>query len=358
MVCDVFLAITAHGYGHATQAGAVVRALRERRPNLGLTVQTTLPREFLDDVIRGPFDLVPAASDIGLVNRSAFEVDVEASAAAYRAFHADWDERVAAAADSLRAISPRLVLSDVPYLPLAAAARHGIPAVGFCSLNWADIYAHYLGGRPEAGSVIAQIREAYASASIFIVPAPGMPMPWLETVRPVGPCAARGVDRRAELASRCGAAPGDRLVMVAVGGLPWQAGYGDWPVTPGFRWVVQGGDAPGRRDMMRLADAGMPAIDVMASVDAVVGKLGYSLPVEAACHGKPMLYVPRPDWPETPYVSAWMERHAASAGIDLESLRDGRFVGALQGLLAVPSPTPVDATGAGEAADMILDLLR
>ena len=358
MAYDVFLAITAHGFGHATQAGAVVRALRERRPGLRLTVQATLPRAFLEDVIRGPFDLVPARSDVGLVNRSAFEIDLEASAAAYRAFHADWEERVARAADAMRVIGPGLVLSDVPYLPLAAAARLGIPTVGFCSLNWADVYAHYLAGRPEAGEITAEIRAAYAAATAFVVPAPGMPMPWLETVRNVGPCAARGIDRRDELACRCGAAPGDRLVMVAVGGLAWQAGYADWPVTPGFRWIVQGGEAPGRRDMLRLSDAGMPAIDVMASVDAVVGKLGYSLPVEAACHGKPMLYVPRPDWPETPYVSAWMERHAAAAGIGVESLRDGGFVGALEALLAMPRRAPVDATGAGETADMILDLLQ
>ena len=358
MACDVFLAITAHGFGHATQAGAVVRALRERCPRLGLIVQAPLPRKFLEEVIRGPFDLIPAASDIGLVNRSAFEVDLEASAVAYRGFHVDWEERVARTAEALRAASPRLVLSDVPYLPLAAAARLGIPSVGFCSLNWADVYAHYLGDRPEAPDLIARIRQAYASATAFVVPAPGMPMPWLESVRNVGPCAARGIDRRPELARRCGADHGDRLVMVAVGGLPWRADYADWPVTPGFRWIVQGGEPPERRDMMRLSDAGMAAIDVMASVDAVVGKLGYSLPVEAACHGKPMLYVPRPDWPETPYVFAWMERHAAATGIDLESLRDGSFVGALEALLAMPRRAPVDPTGAGETADMILDLLR
>ena len=358
MACDVFLAITAHGYGHATQAGVVVRALRERRPGLEVTIQTTLSRKFLEEVIRGPFDLIPAASDIGLVNQSAFEVDLEASAAAYRAFHSDWEARLASAADQLRALSPRLLLSDVPYLPLAAAARLGIPAVGFCSLNWADIYAHYLGGRPEAGEVTAQIREAYASATAFVVPEPGMPMPWLRTVRHAGPCAARGVDRRHELAERCGAAPGDRLVMVAVGGLAWQAGYADWPMTSGFRWIVQADEPPRRPDMMRLSDAGMPTIDVMASVDAVVGKLGYSLPVEAACHGTPMLYVPRPDWPETPYVSAWMDRHATAAGIGVGALRDGSFVDALEALLAMPRLAPVDPTGAGETADMILDLLR
>src|SRR3546814_7444515 len=124
-----------------------LRALRDRRPDLSLTVQATLPRPFLEGVLGGPFDLVCEAADVGLVNRSAFEVALDASAAAYRVFHDEWDGRVSAAADRLRAAAPRLVLADVPYLPIAAAAKVGIPAAALCSLNWADVYAHYLGDR-------------------------------------------------------------------------------------------------------------------------------------------------------------------------------------------------------------------
>src|SRR3546814_4050528 len=64
--------------------------------------------------------------------------------------------------------------------------------------------------------------------------------------------------------------------------------------------------------MVRRGDRGRSMLDVIASVDAVVGKLGYRLPVEAACHGKPMLYVSRPDWSETPVVASWMDRKATA----------------------------------------------
>jgi hypothetical protein len=37
-----------------------------------------------------------------------------------------------------RDLQPDLVFSDVAYLPLAGAARAGIPSVSMCSLNWAD----------------------------------------------------------------------------------------------------------------------------------------------------------------------------------------------------------------------------
>src|SRR3546814_11989929 len=86
-----------------------LRALRDRRPDLSLTVQATLPRPFLEGVLGGPFDLVCEAADVGLVNRSAFEVALDASAAAYRVFHDEWDGRVSAAADRRRAAAPRQI---------------------------------------------------------------------------------------------------------------------------------------------------------------------------------------------------------------------------------------------------------
>lgn len=359
MSCDLFLSITAHGYGHAAQAGAVVRALRTCRPDLRLIVQSTLPPAFLEEVLGTgrSFEVVAEAADVGLVNRSAFEVDLPASAEAYRRFHEDWPSRVDMMTRRLEAVRPRLVLADVPYLPVAAAARAGIPAAALCSLNWADVYNHYLGHRPEAAEIRSQILDAYQSAAVFIVPEPGMAMPDLPNIRNVGPCAALGTDRRAELLRAAGGSAQDRLILVAVGGIAWEATYESWPRRPGWRWIVQTAYRPARDDMIRLADVGMRALDVVASVDAVVGKLGYSLPMEAACHGKPMLYVPRPDWPETPVVSAWMDANTIAEPTDLETFRDGNFQERLEALLAVPRRPPVAATGAMQAAAMLAEWL-
>ncbi|MEF8716976.1 MAG: hypothetical protein V5B44_04210 [Candidatus Accumulibacter necessarius] len=41
-----------------------------------------------------------------------------------------------------------LVLSDVAYLPLAGAARAGIPSLAMCSLNWAELFAHFFAASP------------------------------------------------------------------------------------------------------------------------------------------------------------------------------------------------------------------
>ncbi|MFN4089592.1 MAG: hypothetical protein ACK4QW_11195 [Alphaproteobacteria bacterium] len=357
MACDLLVVVTAHGFGHAAQAGAVVAALRTILPEVRVTVRTDLPRPFLDEAFAGPFDLVRGSADIGMVNRSAFEVDRAASAAAYRDFHRDWPGRLAAEAACLRTLAPRLILADVPYLTLAAAAAEGIPAVALCSLNWADVYAHYLGDRPEAPAIHAEMLAAYRAAAAFLVPKPGMAMPALENVRHIGPLARTGRARRPELAGMAGAGPTERLGMVAFGGLGWAADFASWPRTPGWRWLVQSGTDPDRDDMTTFAATGMPAIDILASVDAVVGKLGYGLPVEAACHGKPMLYVSRSDWPETPVVASWMEAYARAAAIPLESLRAGTFVDGLEALLAAPSLPPVAATGGAEAAALRAGML-
>jgi hypothetical protein len=105
------------------------------------------------------------------------EVLVEETARAYLDFHEGWGRRVAEQARELAAVRPDGVLANVPYLILAAAERSGIPAVALCSLNWADIYAHYCGSRPEAQTLRQQMLEAYCSAVLFLKPEPAMPMP-------------------------------------------------------------------------------------------------------------------------------------------------------------------------------------
>jgi hypothetical protein len=138
----LLVAISSHGFGHVSQVAPVVNALRARAPGLRVTLRTVAPLPLLASRIHGPFDRQPVADDFGMVQIDAMRVDRAASGARYREFHAGWEERVDGVATQLAAARPDLILADVPYLTLAAAARVGIPAVGLCSLNWADIYRH------------------------------------------------------------------------------------------------------------------------------------------------------------------------------------------------------------------------
>ena len=100
------------------------------------------------------------AADFGLVMKSALDIDLDASAAAYAQLHRDWQQRVAEEVCRLESLEPDLVLADVPYLTLAAATQAAIPAAALCSLNWADIYRHYFTHRKEADGILAQMESA------------------------------------------------------------------------------------------------------------------------------------------------------------------------------------------------------
>jgi len=144
----------------------------------------------------------------------AIEARADETAAAYEAFHSGWEDRVEAEAAALADLGPDLILANVPYLTLAAAARCRIPAVGMSSLNWAEPYWDYCGTRPEAARIHAEIVAAYRQADLFLLPEPSMPMKWLPQRQTIGTLARIGAPRRAELCAALGVNAEQSLVLV------------------------------------------------------------------------------------------------------------------------------------------------
>jgi len=342
-------AISAHGYGHLAQTAPVLNALRAQMPDLQLTVRCGLPREVLARRIAGTFVHQRVEDDFGMVMHSALAVDVAASAARYAVFHADWEHRVDSVARELEHTAPDLILADIPYLTLAAAARAGIPAIAMCCLHWADIYGYYCHALPEAGGIHAQMLAAYNSAAVFLRTEPAMPMPGLANLHDIGPLALTGSARREEINARCGLAAEERLVLVAMGGIAFRPPLERWPATPGVRYVMQRDWQAARADALVLEDLGLPFADVLASCDAVLTKPGYGTFAEAACAGVPLLYVPRIDWPEEPWLVRWLERQVPCAAVPRPELDAGAFLPRLQGLWAAPRPAPRRAPGVAQA---------
>ncbi len=354
----LLVAISSHGFGHVAQVAPVIHALRACLPELRLTLRAAVPEAHLAARIGGAFTLQRARDDFGMVQTSALDVDLEASACAYRELHTDWDARVAAVAEEIADAAPDLVLADVPYLALAGAARAGIPAVALCSLHWEGIYRHYCGHLVEAAAIRRQMLEAYASAQQFLRPAPSMPMPELTNTRAIGPIATCGVNRRTELDARLGVSPDERLVLVAMGGIALSLPMESWPRWPGVRFVAARAWGVGRDDVIELESLDMPFSDVLASSDALLTKPGYGSFAEAAVAGVPVLYVRRGDWPEEPALVAWLHGNTHAVEVTRPDLLAGRLGTALETLFAMPRRAPVAADGAREAATIIAEILR
>ncbi len=349
--------ISAHGLGHLAQTAPVLDALAALAPGLRLTVRSALPRERLARRIGGDFAHVPEARDFGFVMHNAVDIDFAGSAQRYREFHASWPQRVAAEADWLRQHGVDALLSNVAYLPLAAAGAAGIPAAGLCSLNWADLFSHYFGGEPWAAEIHAQMLAAYNAGRGFLRVTPGLPMADVQQQHDIAPIARVGQRDRARVARLLDLEASERWVLLAMGGMPLRLPVERWPQHPGLKWLVPG-DWQLERDDVRGVDAAeLHFSDLLASVDAVVTKPGYGTFVEAAACGIPIVYLQRDDWPETPRFAAWLALHARAEALARERLMTGDFVDVLHRLSQAPAPAAPRADGAGEAARLLVQIL-
>ncbi len=331
----------------------VVKELRKYLPALGITVRSGLPRRVLDTHLGELSRHIDRSLDVGMRMSSAIDVEVEASFRAYSRFHGDWSNRVTAEAEQLTALQPDVILADVPYLTMAAAARAGIPGLAMSSLNWGDIFQHYCGHFPGAGDIHAQIMDAYGQGQVFLQLAPHMPMHDPPPLRSLGPVAALGRDRRTELDHRFNISPSERLVLIGLGGIATPLPVESWPSLPHVRWVVPEDWKVSRNGFLSITELRMPFIDVLRSCDAVITKPGYGTFAEAACNGVPALYVERGDWPEEPYLTKWLSQNGIAGKIERQALECGDLKEHLEFLFNRDRPAPAAMTGAGEAAEVI-----
>ena len=347
----LLVALSGHGYGHLAQAAPVINALRQRLPALRLTVQCAIPERVLRPRIDGPLQPIAEAVDVGMVMASAVDVLIDDTLAAYRVFHADWEHRLARQEKLLASLTPDLVLADIPYLSLAAAARLGIPAVALCSLNWADILLGYCSEEPDSAALRELMLTAYNSAAVFLQPAPSMPMTDLVNTRPIGPIAATGRDRRIELNARLGLRHDEILGLIGLGGVDMRLPMEDWSTMPGVRWL-----APPEWQVRRADTVSWGALtdllfaDLVHSCDVLLTKPGYGSFTEAVCNGTPVLYVERPDWPEEPWLTRWLEDNGNAVRITRRQLVTGELFSALDRLLAQPRRPALAPTGINDAA--------
>lgn len=363
----LIVSISGHGFGHVAQTAPILNALHELRPDLRITVRSSVAEQQLRSRIHVPFNHLQSTGDIGMVMTSPLDVDIEKSRAAYHAFHAGWQMRVKEEAILLYDLGADFVLSNVGYLPLAGARQAGITAVALSSLNWADIYRHYCctTGTGQDEEIAAQILDCYANADAFFRATPGMAMHDLPNLVPIAPVAAVGKNRRGELNRHLKLSGKEKLILVSMGGIASRLPIENWPSIKGVRYLVQAAwqtcPESNRRivhpDAINIESLPLSFSDLLASIDALICKPGYGSFVEAACCGVPVLYVGRPNWPESPALITWLKRHGLCREIAHDALLRGDMACELEKLWGTSGPETVAPTGVNQVAAWLSERL-
>ena len=100
--------------------------------------------------------------------------------------------------------------------------------------------------------------------------------------------------------------------------------------------VFAGTPAIERRENVILLPVHSPVFvpDLIAASDVIVGKLGYSTVAEAWSTGCRYMFVPRPAFPESPYLATFVREHLPSRELELAAFESGAWIDLLEPLLA------------------------
>ena len=346
MSMHLYCAVSSHGFGHISQTAPILNALAARLksghddeknlPELCITLQCAAPKDLLAAWFHFPFRHIAQPTDLGLLMHNAVTVDISGSFKAYQHQLANWEVELQHQVELIAADPPDLILTNNSYLVSAAAGQLHIPCLHFSSLNWAALFQHYCHHLDKDQQLFQHLVQAYNQADAFLCLRPGLPMQELANVVPINPVTRHG--RQHNLHRVVNNAKNHdldqrRFVLVSMGGIAFEIPFSQWPEQQDICWILTQQVPPDRPDMISIDQIPLPFIDILASCDAVVIKPGYGMFVESIAHHKPMLFLARDDWPETPYLKDFADRFGQSREISAGELASGALLNPLLDLL-------------------------
>jgi hypothetical protein len=350
--------ISAHGYGHGVRSADIIRAFARACPAVPVIIVSDLTPDFLRNRLPG-IDLVcrPGSFEPGMVQVDSIRVDVDATRPRIASLCENWDKLVSQEASFLEGNRVGVVVADIPAIPLAAAARVGLPRLAVGNFGWDWIYAEFKGADPSWDRIVAAFEGGYSEADLLL----RLPFheemksfPRIEDIPLVG---GPGKARRAELAALTGSDPRKRWVLLSFTTLGWDqdaiaavekiAGYEFFTVLP-LAWNARNIHAVDREQL--------PFRDILSSVDAVVSKPGYGIVSDCIVNSKPLLYAERSNFREYAILEDAIRKHLRCSHLPSSMLYKGELLPGLERLLAAPKPdSPMPLGGEIVAARRIME---
>jgi hypothetical protein len=350
--------ITPHGLGHAARACAVMQALAELVP-VCFEIVSTVPAWFFSESLPGiSYRLHPLACDIGLVQSSPLQEDLEQTIRLLDGFfpidETLLDQTAALFADC------RLVLCDIAVLGIAAAARAGSVSVLLENFTWDWIYRGYLREYPGLEPHIIYLQQQYETADFHLQAAPFCGSKTGDVLLP--PIARPGRNPRAWVRTRLQVEPDDELVLLTMGGsdskqelLPDVSSLDQVFILPGHT----AGNAMVVRDNLRLLprETTFHHPDLVTASDAVIGKIGYSTLAEVYRAGTPYGYIRRPGFRESAPLADFVDREMTGLEISVHDFTSGNWLSLVPELCRLARSRGSGENGAWPAARFLAGLL-
>jgi hypothetical protein len=332
--------ISAHGYGHGVRSCDIIRALNSLFPQLDVQIISDLPPVFLSNRIGSNRNPIRQGSfDVGMVQLDSIRVDVEASLARVESLCSRRNELVLQELDYIRRMEVRMVIVDIPAVPLESAAIAGIPRMAIGNFGWDWIYSGFVAQDPRWRAVAQIFREQYGCADLLLRLPFSEEMAAFPHIEDIPLVASAGINRRSDIAAIAGCDPDKKWILLSFTTLDWDEEslasveqlkeYEFFTVRP-LSWR--------RRNIHPLDRDRVKFSDVVASVDAVLSKPGFGVLSDCVVNDKPLIYADRSDFLEYAVLEDAIKRYLKYVHIPSADLYRGDLRYSLESIWHRPQP--------------------
>ena len=349
---------TSHGFGHATRAVAILRALAKTAPGLTVNVFSTLPDWFWTENLSPdvPYHAHQLETDVGLVQKSPFEHDLDQTITRLERFLSFDDEALEDTRKTLRESKPDLILCDVSPLGLVLGKELGIPTVLVENFAWDWIYGAYLDEAPRFEPFVEQLGELFRSADLRIQTVPICER--IENCPLVPPIFRKFREPPERILEQLDLPPNSRYLLVTTGGIPQDFSFLDkLKGRPDLHFVITGNFSQlERADNLILLPhrSGFHFPDLVRASCGVVGKVGYGTVAETWGSKVPLFAVYRENFRESKHIKNFVNRDVPNLEASEADFLDGTWIDRIDEFLALPKVCGENRTnGAKEAGHLI-----
>lgn len=352
--------VTAHGFGHASRASAVMAAVHGRLPSVRFELFTTAPRWVFNHSVAAPFGYHTVRGDVGMAQVSALQENLPETLEDLQNLFPFDPLLVDQVAGTLKSTGCCLAVCDIAPLGIAAAGRAGMASVLVENFTWDWIYQAYLSIEPRLHSYIDYLHDLYSRVDHRIQTEPLCRR--VNGTTHVGPIARLPRSSRSTTRRRLNIADTAKVVMVSMGGVPERFDFLEKISEDLDVYMVIPGAHTYRcrhpKTILLPPHSDFFHPDLIQAADVLIGKAGYSTVAEAYFAGIPFGYVRRPNCTESQVLAKFIDSHMASICICPEDYHSGRWIERLPELLAMPRGNPNMANCADTVAQTILRLIH
>ncbi len=354
----IYIAITNHGFGHATRTAAVAATIQKLCPEVLLIIVSTAPRWLLESYIKGDFIHRPRGFDVGVVQKDSLTMDKATTLEKLLEIKKNQNSIVASEVNFIRQNRVQLILADIPFLATNFGKAAGIPCWMMSNFGFDFIYRSWGDNFREIADWIS---DCYSRCDrLFRLPF-YEPMTAFSntTITDVGLTGGSPCDSAAQIRATWGiTAPTEKTILLTFGGLGLQQiPYESLQRFPDWQFITFDQSAPDLPNIIKIGDHKYRPVDFMPICGRVVSKPGFSTFAEATRLGVPIVSVTRDDFAEAAFLLEGISKYNQHQILTPAELFDGNWDFLLQPLQKPLFSQPIAKDGNETIACEILSFV-